>query len=185
MSDDSSRRDNFVQSKRGKWKKGGRGRGGHSGRDSQPSTFSPTSNYNNAKIHISNTANLLNTGGKYIELEDDENVVDGSFVLHWRNYISLTKYESDDFSTNKLQAAKDFLMSRSSEIETTDELFTLKKFSINYNDLISSELLKKKWSNLEKELDDNAELVLGIFGLARYDLWATEVKIRGSLPIVR
>ena len=98
MDDNPITPDNFIQSKRGNRKKWGRGRGGYSGRGRTPFPSSPA---NSTKIAISNTANILNTGGKYIELENDENVADGSFVLHWRNYISLTKYESDDFSSNK------------------------------------------------------------------------------------
>ena len=41
------------------------------------------------------------------------------------------------------------------------------------------------WPTIEKDLDESPDLVIGIFGLARYDLWRNEVKIRGSLPIIR
>ena len=127
---------------------------------------------------------MSNASYKYIELDNDS-FDENSFQLHWRNYISLTKYESDEFSQSKLKTAKDYLKSRQSNIESSDELFTYKKISISYNELVNSGLLKDQWPTFEKDLDDNADLVMGIFGLARYDLWANEVKIRGSLPIIR
>ena len=180
MNEDVSRSNNPAPAKRGKWKKWGRGRGSFSARGKN-STYSPSPG---DRSHVSNTTNMPNASCKYIELDNDS-FDDNSFQLHWRNYISLTKYESDDFSQSKLKTAKDYLKSRQSNIESSDELFTYKKISISYNELVNSGLLKDQWPTFEKDLDDNADLVMGIFGLARYDLWANEVKIRGSLPIIR
>ena len=179
MNEDVSGNDNSASAKRGKWKKWGRGSFSARGRNS---TYSASPG---ARSHASNTTNIPNASCKYIELDNNDSFNDDSFQLHWRNYISLTKYESDDFSRSKLNTAKDYLKSRQSNIESTDELFTYKKISISYNELINSALLKDQWPTFEKDLDDNADLVMGIFGLARYDLWANEVKIRGSLPIIR
>ena len=198
-----------VQSKRGKWKKWERGRGNFSGqaRGGTPDSgsYSGKANFSgrgrggfaykrrdtsyspntSANFTRANTSNVLNIESRYIELENNDNVAEDSFKLHWRNYISLAKYESDDFSKNKLNIAKEYLNSRQNEVETTDELFTFKKFSISFSDLITNVMLKERWPNLERELDDNADLVMGIFGLARYELWTNEVKVRGNLPIIR
>ena len=181
MNEDVNGTNNSVPAKRGKWKKWGRGRGGFSARGRNTS-YSPKTN---ARTNVPSTTNVLNSSCKYIELENCDSMIDDSFKPHWRNYLSLIKFESDDFSIDKLNIAKDFLKSRQNDIESTDELFSFKKFSLSYNDLMNSVLLKEKWPNFVRDLDGNADLVMGIFGLARYDLWGNEVKVRGSLPIIR
>ena len=91
----------------------------------------------------------------------------------------------DSFSPSKLKAASEYLKSRPNGIETTEDLFNFKRFYLSFNDLINSQILKEKWPSLESEIDGSPDLVMGIFGLARYDLWRTEVKVRGTLPPIR
>jgi len=165
------------------WKKNswGRGRGNFHGNNRRPSENSPISNTSSTLHDYSNN---LNVGGKYIQLEINGTPTLDSFQPHWRNYISLYAFE-DSFSPSKLKAALEYLKSRSNGIETTDDLFNFKRFYLSFNDLINSQMLKEKWPSLESEIDGSPDLVMGIFGLARYDLWKTEVKVRGTLPAIR
>ena len=157
------------------------GRGGFNGNGKKHYTASPNSS---SPRNFRPSADILNNGGKYIRLENGIPTTD-SFQPHWRHYISLAKYEASEFFHVKLQAASEYLKARTEAIETTDELFNFKRFFVDFNDLIINDFLKKKWSTIEKDLDGNPDMVIGTFGLARYDLWAKEVKIRGTLPVIR
>ena len=171
---------NPKSSKRGKWK-GGK-RGGHHGKSKAHYTdILNSSGHQHSKI----VHDVLNTGGKFIQLENRCDSATEAFQPHWRNYISLEKYEAGKFSLETLHAASNYFKTRTVVTETTDELFNFKRFFLDFNDLITNDILKERWPTIEKDLDESPDLVIGIFGLARYDLWRNEVKIRGSLPIIR
>ena len=169
MSADSERNVS-RESKRGKWKSLGRGK-----------SYRPQNGTSNSNTKL----DILNLGGKFIQLENKSTPTLQSFQPHWRHYISLSNYEAGYFSLAKLKAATNFLNSRTEVIETTDELFNFKRYFVNYSDLINNSTLKHEWPTLEEDLDGNADLVMGIFGLARYDLWSKEIKLRCKLPIIR
>ena len=81
--------------------------------------------------------------------------------------------------------SSNYFNTRTEVVETTDELFNFKRIFLDFNDIITNDILKEKWPTIAKDLDGSPDLVMGIFGLARYDLWLKEVKIRGALPIIR
>ena len=168
---------NSKSSKHDKWK-----RGGYGGKRKPPPIDSPNSSghINSMIVH-----DVLNSGGKFIPLENRGALATDAFQPHWRNYISLAKYETGQFSHQKLHAASNYFETRTEVVETTDELFNFKRIFLDFNDLITNDILKEKWPTIAKDLDGSPDLVMGIFGLARYDLWLKEVQIRGALPIIR
>ena len=182
MNSDTNSNGASNEFKRNRGKRWGRGGGGYRDSPSAGGGKGQWSRKQSSGYQRSN--NLVGAEGKYIPLGSKTAPTIDTFHQHWRQYISLSEHEVGNFSQDKLQAALTYLKSRE-VVETTNELFNFKRFFLNYNDIKESEILKEIWPSIVEELDGNAELIMGIFGLARYELWAEELGTRRRLPFIR
>ena len=105
---------------------------------------------------------------------------DHNFDNDWRPFISLSDVSSGHFTRAKLQAATIYL--EKTATETLDDLIATKRFMLDLNHI--REELKNNWLNLDADVENRLEMVLGIFGIARTNL-AVKATSMPSFPAIR
>jgi len=88
------------------------------------------------------------------------------FDNSWRPFISMSHVTSGAFSRAKLQAATDYLHSRKDMSESLDDMVNTKRFMVDLGE-VKRDLL---WPQIDEDVDNHLEMVLGIFGIACTEL---------------
>lgn len=57
-----------------------------------------------------------------------------------------------------------------------------KRFWLDWERMIKSEVIVSKWPSLARDLEEKPQTVMGIFGLARYEMLLKEIKARRNIP---
>ena len=93
----------------------------------------------------------------------------------WKLYLPTETYGPTGDLVKKLKAAREFLERTTSHLGR-EELYRQKRFSLDQAVLLSDEVLKDSWADLESDLKETAEIVFGIFGLAKHQSVLDDLK---------
>ena len=107
--------------------------------------------------------------------------IGASFDNKWRPFLSIRHVTDGIFTHVKLKAATDYLKNKE-DAESVDELFTSQRFYLNVEDVAKDPELVRLWPTIEKDIKENLEMVLGIFGISNTSLAEEESP---NFPVIR
>ena len=137
----------------------------------------------------SSSVTILNSQNKN---NDSQETIDNYYTaipcpyLAWRQYLPDTVYSESCQEVSLMAAATGYIKDR--DLADREVLEEKRYFYLNIEQLLKDETLKQKWSELSEMLEERAEHVCGIFGLAMHHLLSsTAPKDSGAqiFPTVR